>query len=270
MHDSLPLALFTVDVLLQARGKDATLTAYLLPGVLLNTAISCNKLTRLERIELLTVGYYYMQNYYNQTKDESASGVRDVGDRKVNMLFNKAMTRHLLNDFRALAYILTTYQDTCISLNRCGSNPLEHCFGVLRTQCSFVHILTRCLKALAVNQICREIPDIPINKRVGEYGCIVGLDERNPEMHLFTDPGDVVAEALFLEFNMDMQLGRTVFLDWMFFSSLAVNLSANNSSSEGWSQKRPLTMRNLTLGVCTGLKGRHLTQSKSETKKILS
>lgn len=270
MHDSLPLVLFTPEVLLQAVELDPVLTSYLLPGVLLNVALSYVDLTREERIELLTIGYYYMLQYYVHIDEGTEEGLVQTGTKKVNLLFSKSMARHLLNNFRALAFILRKYDSIPISLNRCGTTPLEHCFGVLRVQCSFVHNLVRCLRSLAVNQICADLSEIRIAKRVNSYGCIVDpTDTDEQQLDLFVDSSDVVAEELFKRLNYSHLMEeyaltktnmRVVASFWRVMEELNINPRG---------RKRHLTLKKLTLGVCSGLKGRHMTQAKSEMKKIM-
>ena len=271
MHDSLPLMLFTPQILLQAVQLSSVLAAFLLPGVLLNLAIAHPDLTRDERIQLLCVGYYYMLQYYSHITEGVSEGLAENGTKKVNLLFGKSMTKHLLNDFRALAYILRKYDTITVSLNRCGSNPLEHCFGVLRVHCAFVHNLVRCLKSLAIHQVSQHLSDVTIHKRANSYGCCVEpCRQDEQELDLFVDSCDVVAEELFKRLNWTPEgeqfawakTNHRVNAD---FERVLKELIENPKG-----RKTHLTLQKLTLSACTGLKGRHMTLAKIEIGKMIS
>lgn len=267
MHDSLPLALFTVNVFLQALKIDSVLAAYLLPGVLLNTALSNENVTRQERIELLTIGYYYMVQYHYYSEECIGEGVVRRGNHEVNILFDRQLTMHLLNDFRALVFILTKYPEMPISLNRLGSNPLEHCFGVLRTQAGANEYMYHGLRTLAVNQLCGDMTPIRVAKRSAAYGCRLDPEDPEQEFDLFVDSSNEVADALFKALNLSYLLRPNNFRERVcgsfetILTSLAVDYSCRGT--------KHLTMRKVTLGAGTSFKGRDLTRAKSESGSIL-
>ena len=106
-----------------------------------------------------------MIQYQLYSEDENKSGLARRGSKQVNMLFDGTLARHLLNTFRALAFILTAYDDIGVYLNRCGSKPLEHRFGVLRVRAGYNHTIQHALRRLAMKQICGNMKDVKIEKR---------------------------------------------------------------------------------------------------------
>lgn len=268
MHDSLPLALFTTNVFLQALKIDSVLAAYLLPGVILNTALSNPNLTRQERIELLTIGYYYMVQFHYYSEECLGEGVVRRGNSEVNILFDRQLTMHLLNDFRALVFILTKYPEMPICLNRLGSNPLEHCFGVLRTQCQCNEYMYHGLRTLATNQICCDMTPMRIAKRSETYGCSVDPEDAEQEFDLFVDSSNEVAEALFKSLNLSYVLSKNGFRSRVCGSFEVVLTSLGVESA--CRREKHLTMKKITLGAGTRFKGRDLTRAKWESGAVIT
>ena len=116
---------------------------------------------------------------------------------------------------------------------------------------------------------------MPVKRRVQSYGCIVEGskpdDEDESVLHLFVDSSDVVADVLFKEWNIGHLLDESCeATNSRVMSRFIKVLDSYSKSDDETKRKTHLTMKSLTLGVCTGLKGRHLTQAKSDTQKILA
>lgn len=267
MHDTLPLALFTPEVLRGSLRINSILAAYILPGVILNTALRARDLSRNERLELLKLGYGYMKEYWQHSSKKLPKGLTSTKLDKTSILFDTKLARHFMNTFRTLAYILATLKDTVVSLNRCGSNPLEHYFGKLRIGCCFYHTLNNCLRVLCTDQVIRDGPR-RITGRVGSYGEVVPVeDEQDSEAdHFFVDSAESIAPMLYDALNLAHRIEpskRVVQIFDMVLTAVAHDPRFNTAPRNG------LSLELLTLKVTSGLKGRHLTESKSETARFI-
>lgn len=192
MHDHLPLQLFTLenlDILLYAEQYSAA--SYFFPFVMLNEAISAKDLSINERVDFLeiTVKYcnYYKELYKKIPKKERAN---QKGKKKC-VLFDPDLIDDLMTTAITINSIINNIAGV-ILLNRIGTNPLEHHFGLIRLMCHFQHNFEKFVREEQKVKILDEIKQITIGNiithRKETYGeIVITSDCPQGEESLFTN-----------------------------------------------------------------------------------
>ena len=231
MHDDLPLKMFSLRNLMKL--VDANLsseTAYLLPVVLLNTALKEKQLLQIERMNLLEVALYYMLCYHGMVHNARSplKPQRSVRNGTVRM-FTDAFVMEFCNTAASLLRVLATERGL-ISLNRIGSNPIEHLFGLIRMKSRDAHTFEKLRKTLGNIELHRQMQGMfgvgaPVNKRESYYAQTVFVSEIPQRAALQVDPRDAVV-ALMKEFGFPVTLQEIVPWDFETIISLSREISS--------------------------------------------
>jgi hypothetical protein len=149
MHDSLPLQLFspvTFSWILKHPGPELVLT----PWCLLTAALTIPDFNTKTRRDFLEIGFWFQLIYERLlTQIGPPHGVgQKVSPVNYARLYTNEQLRDSLNDFASLLSIIRDSL-TPISLNRLGSDPLEHSFGQARIRCRDVNTMNKMLTAFA-------------------------------------------------------------------------------------------------------------------------
>ncbi|KAK8883713.1 hypothetical protein M9Y10_042811 [Tritrichomonas musculus] len=184
MHDSLPIRLFTIEsleVLLYAELYAEA--SYFLPFVLLNEVLSTQNLTVDERVDFLEIITFYCKYYKMLYEKTSKSDRANLIGKNKTVLFDLNLIDDLLTTTLSINTVLNSNYDV-ISLNRIGTNPLEHHFGLIRLRCKFKHDFEKFVEEEVKIKIIDEIEKMTIGNliqhRKSSYGEIVVLDDDYP------------------------------------------------------------------------------------------
>lgn len=111
----------------------------MLPFVLLNGALSEPDLTVHERHSFIEISFYYKYYYVKELNivNKPLRQSKYKSNKEIRMHTN-ALSMHFCNTALSILKILDTLNDT-INLNRLGSNPVEHIFGLLRMKSRYKH-----------------------------------------------------------------------------------------------------------------------------------
>ena len=183
MQDSFPLKLFTLENLKLLHNVGLYQHAsYLLPFTLFNTALSYDSLLINERVELLEISFYFL-NLYKILVTSHTSKLK--APQKSNKTAVVLFDGNLIDDMLATILTINTLLKTktgIVSLNRMGTNPLEHHFGLLRINSKFKHNFENLIKQQRKIELLKSFEDeLAINvvkKRQKSYGSILTLDKR--------------------------------------------------------------------------------------------
>ena len=122
---------------------------------------------------------YYKKLYEKTSKTERANL---IGKNKT-VLFDLNLIDDILTTTLSINLILNRNYGI-ISLNRIGTNPLEHHFGLIRLRCKYKHDYDQFVKKEVEVEILHQIEKITIGNlvqhRKNSYGEIVFLDENTP------------------------------------------------------------------------------------------
>ena len=232
MHDDLATQLFSLQTLAKLfRARNNSALVYFVPLCLLTTALEEESLTVAERMLFLEVGFYYMLGYYGmslesnhqlrQTKTKTDLDVRP---------FDRSFTIEYCNTVFSLLSVLKT-ADGKVSLNRVGTNPLEHLFGLVRMRSRSVHTYDKMLNALSKAGLSqRLLADLgvnsPVDQRRSYFARTVILDEQTVRKSS-PDPRDV-AFSLHIHLR-GLPISVRQLMVWDAFSTfeLASDITAN-------------------------------------------
>jgi hypothetical protein len=157
MHDSLPLELFSLKTLRYILENEVVGETMLAPWCFLVIALTEESLSTRERRDLLETGFWILVLYENPDLVPEPPNIRHIrivrarrNPREENTLYTNAQLRDALNTSIALVTLIDIL-DGPICLNRFGSNPLEHAFGLARIRCRDVNYMETLVNALAGN-----------------------------------------------------------------------------------------------------------------------
>ena len=174
MQDSLPLKLFNLESFLVLEEKrNFIASAYFLPFTLLTTAITAKNIDINARVDLLEITAHYLQ-IFKIVFDNTDEAKRGMQQGKSNcVLFNNRLIDDLLTTVLSINTCLNTFSGV-VSLNRIGTNPLEHHFGLLRIRCHFNHSYEKFIKEEAKINVLHEIEKEVIGNAVASRQSQVG------------------------------------------------------------------------------------------------
>ena len=186
----------------------------------LNIAISEKDLTNDERRNLLEISLYYMIIYYGITKSPISSipDTRQGNNTDVKMFPSRFVVEYC-NSVLSILVVLCRYNGT-IDLNRLGSNPVEHVFGLVPMKSRYVHTFEKMKKALGKAELHkRMLRDLKINQTIRERKSYYGQKIYN-EIKYFGDifegnPRDI---ALSLALKFDFPASMKELAVWDFAS----------------------------------------------------
>ena len=189
MHDELATRLFSLSTLASLfQRRNLTELTYFLPICLLSASLHENNLGTEERVNLLEVGFYYMMSYYNMLSDHPIplTQRKTKGNQHV-CPFDLTFVREYCNTVCSILKVLYRSNDT-IGLNRIGSNPVEHLFGLIRMKSHSVHTYEKALSVLSKSTLQRRFieqvgENERIDKRLSDFArdvdCSTGLLAKN-------------------------------------------------------------------------------------------
>ena len=197
MHDSLATQLFSLrslDILIKKKNLNAL--AYFLPMCLLSASLSEKEMTVDERFSLLQVGFYYMISYYSMSQD-NAHVLRQRKQKNNTHVcpFDVMMVREYCNTVASVLKVLSSANGS-ISLNRIGSNPLEHLFGLVRMRSRSVHTFQKMLQVMAKSVLQQKLlhdfgEKQKVEKRLSYFAQSIVSNPTALRTVLNTEPRDV-------------------------------------------------------------------------------
>ena len=175
MHDDIAVRLFSLETLASLFEKrNMTALTYFLPICLLCASLEEPNLRVEEKCNLLVLGLYYMLAYYAMLS-ESPSQLRQKKTRTSIHLcpFDGVFVREYCNTVCSILKVLYKVNGT-IGLNRVGSNPVEHLFGLIRMKSHSVHTFDKMIlimsKAILQQKFIKEIGENQrIDKRLTNF-----------------------------------------------------------------------------------------------------
>ena len=175
MHDSLPLELFKIEnlgILLNNFQKYKNEISYFLPFCLLNAALQIEHLTVDERIDYLQITAHYLKEYKQFLKNVD---IKRKASQSKNpcLLFDNKLIDDMLSTILTINYVIQTFVGE-VSLNRIGTNPLEHHFGLLRVGVKYHHYYENMVKSekniMLLHELESEFSESIVQKRKNTYG----------------------------------------------------------------------------------------------------
>ena len=215
MHDHLAIQLFSLDNLIKLI-EEGMLTeiAYSLRMVLLNVALKEQELSVADRISYLEIGLLFMTSFHGMVKN-SRSPVRPQvsHDNSTVRMFTDAFLIEHCNTAFSVLHVLHE-QRGFIALNRLGSNPVEHLFGLIRMRSRDIHTFEKLQKTLGKIELHRQMKrDFGVggnvNKRTSYYAQTVLLTGVLEKRSIHVDSRDAVI-ALMKELGFPITLEELV------------------------------------------------------------
>lgn len=150
MHDGVAVRLFSMETLTSLlQMRNYTSLSYFLPLCLLCASLHEQNLTVNQRYNFLEVAFYYMLGYYRMLTT-SRTPLRQYklrGEEHV-VAFDAVFARQFCNTVCSLLKVLSRVNAT-VALNRVGSNPVEHLFGLIRMRSRNVHTYQKMLRVMS-------------------------------------------------------------------------------------------------------------------------
>ena len=206
MHDDLPVSLFSLGSLIEIYEKQPCYAAYFLPFCLLNAAISEKDLSLEERINFLELSFYYMLAYV----EEASTVPIKLPDRKsatsrAVRLFPSSLAKEHCNTVVSILAVLYGHNGT-INMNRLGTNPLEHTFGLIRMRSRYRHTYQNMLRTVNTTMLWKSLVSFlgvgsKVSGRRTYYGQTVEVRLRMSPNVLSMNPRDL-AIAHHMEFGL--------------------------------------------------------------------
>ena len=147
MHDSLAIRLFTLDNFVKLIDADMkNELSYFIPVTLLNSALHEEHFSQEERFGFLEVGLLYMLSYLGVTKHSKGSLRPQRAPRNATVrLFTDSFIIEYCKTAVTILKILSA-ESGLLGLNRIGSNPVEHLFGLVRMKSRDSHTFQKLKK----------------------------------------------------------------------------------------------------------------------------
>ena len=196
MHDSVAVKLFSMESLVSLfEMRNFTSLSYFLPLCLLCASLHEEKLTLNERYSFLELAFYYVLSYYriSETTHTKLRQYKLKNERHV-IAFDAAFCREFCNTVCGILKILGKVNGT-VSLNRIGSNPVEHLFGMIRMRSKNVHSYDKMLKVMAKavlqKKFLQDFGENRIESRLSYFAQDVLVDPKSIHNVLGGDPRDL-------------------------------------------------------------------------------
>ena len=175
MQDSLPIHLFSFKSLITILNENQKdWITYMIPFSLLNIALSEKDLTITERRCFIEISFYYSLFYIA----ESQKVKHQLPQRKYKtnniQMYSHALTLELCNTCFSILRVMDFFNGT-INLNRFGSNPVEHIFGLLRMKSRYKNSFEKMKKVFGEIELHKQLlndlgENQPISGRKTYYG----------------------------------------------------------------------------------------------------
>ncbi len=140
MHDDLPIRLFSLenlDLLLQLEMH--SMSAYFIPYSLLIVSLSDDALTNDQRVDFLEIVANYLC-FYKDLMEKSGNVCLQQVNTSCVVMFDRNFADDMISTCISINSFINLYKGN-INLNRLGSNPIEHHFGLMRLKAKFKHNL---------------------------------------------------------------------------------------------------------------------------------
>ena len=184
MQDSLAVQMFSLENLAKLfEMRNISALSFFLLVSLLTVALREQVLTVQERLSLLELGYFYMLGYYGCSQEIPGSLPHAKTARQNHVrAFDLSFVREYCNTVYGILRVLHKTNGT-IALNRIGSNPLEHLFGLVRMKSKSVHTFDRMIQVLPKVMLFQKVMselgvNQQIDKRVSYFAQDVTVDQR--------------------------------------------------------------------------------------------
>ena len=243
MQDDLAVKLFSLETLsslLKMRNYSAL--SYFLPICLLCSSLEERNLGVNDRISLLELGFYYMLGYSNMLMDLPASLPQKKSRTNKHVCpFDASFAREYCNTVCSLLRVLYGVNGT-IGLNRVGSNPVEHLFGLIRMKSHSVHTYDKMLqvmsKSLLQQRFIHEMgEDQRIDRRVSDFAKDVTSMPQTIRNTLNMSPRDL-AFTLHCMFGLPISVTNLLVWDATSLYDLRIDTFENFRSQVLWLEQR--------------------------------
>ena len=182
MKDDYPLKLFDITKFsLLYFTEQLDLAAYFLPFSLLITALDSPVITIDERVDFLEISAFYLQLYRKiiEKIPLNERGLQKSKNSKQCLMFDNNLIDDYLATIITIDSIINRYNGL-LCLNRIGTNPLEHHFGLLRTRAKyrddFDTIVIQQSKLQILEEIENSIVGNIVKARKQSFGKIIDLE----------------------------------------------------------------------------------------------
>ena len=179
MHDDLPIRLFSLknlDLLLQLEMH--SMSAYFIPYSLLIVSLSDDALTNDQRVDFLEIVAYYLC-FYKDLMEKSGNVCLQQGNTSCVVMFDRNIADDMISTCISINSFINLYKGN-INLNRLGSNPIEHHFGLMRLKAKFKHtfdvFIKNEYKIKLMERIESEIVHNLVNSRRSSFGCDISVN----------------------------------------------------------------------------------------------
>ena len=215
MHDSLAVRLFTLDNLVKLIDSNMiNELSYFLPMTLMNSALKEEHLSPEERFGFLEIGLLYMVSYLGVIEHSKCSLRPQRAPRNSTVrLFTDIFIVEYCNTAMSLLKAMST-ESGPLGLNRIGSNPVEHLFGLVRMKSRDSHTFQKLKKTLGKIELHRQMKDdfgigASVNKRESYYAKTIQNSPPTTKSGLHVESRDAVV-AVAKEFGFPISLDELV------------------------------------------------------------
>ena len=196
MQDGVAVRLFSMDTLTSLlETRNYTSLSYFLPLCLLCASLHEQNLTVEERYNFLEVAFYYMLGYYRMLTT-SRTPLRQYklrGEHHV-VAFDAVFARQFCNTVCSLLKVLSRVNGT-VALNRVGSNPVEHLFGLIRMRSRNVHTYQKMLRVMSKTTLqtkfLHELGERKIEHRLSYFAQSVRTEPSYARNKIGAEPRDL-------------------------------------------------------------------------------
>ena len=175
MHDSLATRLFSLkNLAILLENRNFSVLSFFLPMCLLTASLQEPTLSVQERLYMLELGFFYMISYYGCSQEvHGPLGQRKSHGEKHIRAFDMTFVMEYCNTVFTIIRVLRNVNGT-IALNRIGSNPVEHLFGLVRMKSRSVHTFDRMTRVLSKVVVYKKVLNAigenhQIDKRVAYF-----------------------------------------------------------------------------------------------------
>ena len=180
MQDSYPLRLFDIANLDLLNDLSAFKeVSYMLPFALLKASLSEKHISIDTRVDFLEIIIWYLQFFKEILEKAPGESKAKLQGKGCVVLFDTRITNDIIVTCAVLNSIINAVKGT-ISLNRIGSNPLEHHFGLMRIRSKYnddiEHYINSEKESNILENIEKEILGNIVSKRTSSFGEVINVD----------------------------------------------------------------------------------------------
>lgn len=180
--------------------------AYFTPFTLLISSLSEESLNNDQRVELLEITAYYL-DFYKDLMKKSDKVCLQQGNGSCVVMFDYMMADDLISTCLSINSFINLYNGN-INLNRLGSNPIEHHFGLMRLKAKFKHsfdvFIKNEFKVKLMEKIESEIVHNLVSSRKSSFGCNIFVNgEIYGSKSIFSNQD--IAYSLLEKFNLTVK-----------------------------------------------------------------